>query len=163
MAAVGLDECRDLRMPCQQLAPVVQERTPLAVPQRRREAQLVSQPPAVIRVPIAVGQYIRAVELLVKVRRLDGWEEKPPVFAKGIMQFWRGEDALRRGPAIHAQQDQRAVAMIRPLAEETLQPDLVSERICGVERLEELRVHAQQFHSLFEVGHDDAKYGTQPC
>ena len=79
------------------------------------------------------------------------------------MQFGRGEDALRRGPAIHAQQDQRAVAMIRPLAEETLQPDLVSERIYGVERLEELRVHAQQFHSLFEVGHDDAKYGTQPC
>ena len=50
VAAVGLDECRDLRMPCQQLAPVVQEWTPLAVPQRRREAQLVSQPPAVIRV-----------------------------------------------------------------------------------------------------------------
>src|SRR6266571_5217635 len=104
-------------MACEEFAPVIEKRTPFAVPQCGREPQLVGQPPVSLAVVVTVGQNVRPVELLVEVGRMDWREMKASIFAEGIMQFRRRKNALRRRPSIHPQYCQRPVAMVRPLAE----------------------------------------------
>src|SRR5438876_241367 len=47
---------------------------------------------------------VRAIELLVKVRREDRRKVIAPALAERIMQLGRGEDALRCGPARAAEE-----------------------------------------------------------
>ncbi|MCG3119001.1 MAG: hypothetical protein ALAOOOJD_01324 [bacterium] len=96
MTIVGFNELRNGGMLAQQLLPHVEKRAPPAVAQRRCEAQFIRQMPSSRAIVITIGENIRPIQLFVERNFFDGREMKGAVFAERIVEFWRGEEELRR-------------------------------------------------------------------
>src|SRR5439155_5286874 len=95
LAIVYLRETRDFWMQGEQLFPVIQKGTPLAVSQDGRQTQFVAYPNLALGIAVTKCQHIGAVQLFINGQFANGREMESAILAKRIMQFRSGVDGLR--------------------------------------------------------------------